>query len=345
MGGKTPPHSPDQNIRPNQSYIWRAALHQENPQKIVGFANTLRSASATYELATPAFRAKPARVHNGGNFPLFEMSSQRRKIHRPRPETAIAAAKRSFSGAKPSQTLGRPVRPYRSGLVSGRKSPTNFGFDSRGAMVSCRTLHSGFLVRPNQISLDGSQARSAPPMYKASGLAPRAIQPKAAQTVRPTVPVPAAPFRAFGLGAPAVPPRSVASAQSVQLSVAAGQRTLTSPAAGATIQRRPSGVIQRVPCPLCGVDPVPFSLNGDDFNGHDPSCPYYWRSFQTAADRQATQTDPYRRLQRSHSFRVPVATPGGLTSTGLFVGPSVGYARVHQHDNNITGPAPVLHYR
>ena len=197
-------------------------------------------------------------------------------------------------------------------------------------------------------------------MYKASGLAQRTIQPKAAEIARIQCssavliqhgsPFHApGPFRAFGLGAPSVPPRSVTGAQSVQRSVAAGQRTFPSSAPGATIQRKggPSGVIQRAPCPICNVEPVPYTnQSGDWLNGHAANCPYYHRVFQTVGDRQATQGDALGRLQRSHSFRSPVSTPAGYTNTGLFVAPAVvGYARVHQHDNNISGPGPVSHYR
>jgi hypothetical protein len=209
-----------------------------------------------------------------------------------------------------------------------------------------------------QTSLNGFQARSAPPVFRASGLAPRAIQPKMAEMARsqhssgafvqPGSPLHApGPFQAFALGGPPVPPRSATDVQSVQRSVAVGQRAFPSTTPGPAIQRKggPSAVIQRVPCPYCNVEPVPYYVGADLLNGHGVNCPYYQRTFQTVADRQATQNDPHGRLQRSHSFRAPVFTPP-LINNGLFVAPVfLGYQRAHQHDNNISGGGPVSHYR
>jgi hypothetical protein len=195
----------------------------------------------------------------------------------------------------------------------------------------------------------------APPPYRASGLAARAMQPKMAQaTGFPSSSAPGLQHgtatRATGsTAAPVLSSAKSAMKPGPAVTSAVQQRALQRSAVSSAVQPKfqLGRVIQRVRCSYCGVDPVPYlDANGDELNGHAYGCIYYLRSFQTVADRQATRGDAHGRMQRSHSFRESVVDPGGIMPNGLFVPPMVvGTRRVHLHDNNISGPAPVSHYR
>jgi hypothetical protein len=100
---------------------------------------------------------------------------------------------------------------------------------------------------------------------------------------------------------------------------AGAQPVQRSAAANVPSKRVASGVIQRVQCPICGLDTGTIN----------PNCThsYYNRVYETVADRQANQgltaTNPYR--SRSYSFHQ--ATP-------------TGYTRWHGHSNAADNGAP-----
>lgn len=141
-----------------------------------------------------------------------------------------------------------------------------------------------------------------------------------------------------------------AGAAGANLPAGAAVANLPAGAAGANlpagyVQRKAagSGIIQRQ-CALCGGNEQPgFDANGDLVNGHAYGCIRYHRTFQTAHDRAATLRTGI--FQRSHSFRASYQPPPSYDASGLYVVPPPVIRRVHQHDNNASGGAPVVHYR
>lgn len=131
------------------------------------------------------------------------------------------------------------------------------------------------------------------------------------------------------------------------------------PARGRAVQLKSAcaGVIQRVPCAICGWSQVPYtdSTGENIYNGHAPSCMYYVREYETQADRAINNQNPHRLRQRSHSLRrldqvqVPWMAPNGQQ----FVSPQGQplyltrdtLTRVHGHNNINTNGGPVMHDR
>jgi hypothetical protein len=116
----------------------------------------------------------------------------------------------------------------------------------------------------------------------------------------------------------------------------------------AYVQRKVAGTgVVQCACSVCGGNEQwAADANGDQVNGHLFTCPRYHRIFQTQADINVSGPAG---LQRSHSYRqLFVVDPGGPRYEGsLYVDrPRVeAVARVHLHDNNISGGGPVAHFR
>lgn len=180
-----------------------------------------------------------------------------------------------------------------------------------------QSWHAGGAIRPP----------AAPPVYAPKAIS-ASVQPNMARSLQPkTRPIAPLPYH------------PQLERQGLQLPLGAGTAYVQRKIAGA-------GVIQCA-CSICGGDETwTADANGDQVNGHLSTCPRYHRIFQTAADRNVS--GPLG-MQRSHSFReLVVIDPGGPRFEGsLFVNrPRVEtLARVHQHDNNISGGGTVAHYR
>jgi hypothetical protein len=114
------------------------------------------------------------------------------------------------------------------------------------------------------------------------------------------------------------------------------------------LQRRvaAAGVIQRVPCPLCGGSGNWYWDGGLGgwVNGHASSCIYYQRQFETQSDRTANHgIAPGQARQRSYSFR-ELGTQLVQDQHGTSF-PVPVIRRVHHHDNVNSNAPPQTHYR